>query len=59
MAKKKSIPGLTPEQKLQQALHLYHVARQLKEAALRQFHPEWDEQQIKKKLKELFLYGRY
>lgn len=49
---------LTPEQKLQQSVYLYNFARKLKETSLKQFHPDWTDEQIKQKLKELFLYAR-
>ena len=32
-------------------------AREWKRAALRQLHPDWTEQQIDQKVRELFLYG--
>lgn len=51
-------PKLTPEQKLRQAVNLYNSARRLKEAYLRQMHPDWDDEKIKRKLKEFFLYAR-
>ncbi|MCD6375358.1 MAG: hypothetical protein J7L94_07505 [Caldisericaceae bacterium] len=48
---------LTPEQKLEQAFRLYFLARELKKAALRQAHPDWNEEQIEQKVKEIFLYA--
>jgi len=49
---------MTPEQKLHVALRPYYTARQLKEAALRHDHPDWTEEEIKKKVREIFLYAR-
>jgi hypothetical protein len=49
---------MTPEQKLHVALRLYYTARQLKEAALRQDHPDWAEEEIKEKVRVIFLYAR-
>ena len=49
---------LTPEQKLIQSLRLYHAAKELKTAALRKFHPELSQQEIQKKVKEIFLYAK-
>ena len=49
---------LTPEQKLTQALRLYTNARDLKIAGLKKFHPELSDQEIEKKVKEIFLYAR-
>ncbi len=48
---------MTPEQKLNIALDLYHSARQLKRAYLIKLHPDWNEEQIDKKLREIFLYA--
>jgi hypothetical protein len=49
---------LTPEQKLTQSLRLYYNAKELKAAALRKFHPEMNEVQIKEKVEEIFLYAK-
>jgi len=42
------------EDKLTQALRLYHSALQLKIAALRQFYPQLSEQEIEDKAKRIF-----
>ncbi|MDM8549924.1 hypothetical protein QUF72_07600 [Desulfobacterales bacterium HSG2] len=55
---KKIFQSMTPEQKLQAALNLYHSARNLKAAALRQQHPDWSEEKIEQKVREIFLYAR-
>jgi len=49
---------VTPEQTLHVAIRPYYTARQLKEAALRHDHPGWTEEEIKKKVREIFLYAR-
>ena len=49
---------MSPEQKLDLALRLYHSARGLKAAALRHRHPDWDEEEVQAKLREIFLYAR-
>ena len=49
---------MSPEQKLNAALKLYNSARQLKRASLKTFHPDWSEEQIEGKLKEIFLYAQ-
>jgi len=49
---------MTPEEKLNIALRLYESARLLKRAGLRALHPDWDEEQITKKVREIFLYAR-
>jgi len=49
---------MTPEQRLQAFLQLCRSARRIKEAALRQFNPDWSEDQIKLALRESFLHAR-
>lgn len=49
---------LTPEQKLKEALRLYHSARELKIAAMKKFHPELSDKEIKEKVKKVFFYAR-
>ena len=48
---------MTGEQKLRAAAALYWSARALKAAALRQQHPEWTEEQVQSKVKEIFLHA--
>lgn len=48
---------MTPEQKLNQALLLYHSARELKAAALRTKRPDWTEEQVQAEVREIFLYA--
>jgi len=54
----KKTTKLTPEQKLTQSLRLYFNAKELKIAALRKYNPELSEQEIQKKVKEIFLYAK-
>jgi len=49
---------LHPEQKLRLFLDLYSCAHKLKEAGLRLQHPDWTDEQIQNKVKEIFLYAR-
>jgi len=49
---------MTPEEKLNIALRLYYSAKELKEVGLRVQHPDWNEEMIKDKLREIFLYAR-
>jgi len=49
---------LTPEQRLKQALKLYHSAKELKFAAIKKFHPELSDKKIKEKVKKIFFYAR-
>jgi hypothetical protein len=50
--------SMTPEEKLNVALRLYHSARQLKMAVLHHDHPDWTEKEIQEKVREIFLYAR-
>lgn len=49
---------MSPAKKLEIAQQLYWSARNLKAAALRQEHPDWSEEQIGEKVKEIFLYAQ-
>lgn len=49
---------MSPEKKLKLSFELYHTARGLKAASLRQSNPDWTEQQVQDKVKEIFLYAR-
>ena len=55
---KRIFKSMTPEQKLNAALSLYHSARELKAAGLRIKYPNLDEEKIQEKLREIFLYAR-
>jgi hypothetical protein len=54
----KYFKSISPEKKLELALNLYYSARKLKEAGLRKQHPEWNDEVIKQKVREIFLYVR-
>ncbi|MHA1370718.1 MAG: hypothetical protein ACTSRA_13540 [Promethearchaeota archaeon] len=49
---------MSPEQKLRLFLDLHECAWNLKAAGLRFQHPDWTEEQIQNKVKEIFLYAR-
>jgi hypothetical protein len=49
---------MTPEQRIRTAMRLYSTARQIKAAALRAAHPDWDERRIAEEVREAFLYAR-
>jgi len=49
---------MTPEQKLRVASGLYHFARELKATGLRVQHPDWSQEEIEDKVREIFLYAR-
>lgn len=48
---------MTGERKLRTAFDLYWSARKVKAARLRQLHPEWSEEQVGEKVKEIFLHA--
>ncbi len=55
---KKIFQAMAPAQKLEMALRLYYSARDLKAAGLRAQHPDWTEDQIEAKVREIFLYAQ-
>ena len=48
---------MSPARKLEVAQQLYWSARNMKAAYLRSQHPDWDEEQIQRKVKEIFMYA--
>lgn len=50
--------SMTPEQKLKVALRLNYSAQELKAAGLRSLHPDWSEEKIRTKIREIFFYAR-
>jgi hypothetical protein len=48
---------MTPEQKLNVYLALYHSAYMLKKAAIEKLHPDWAEEQILQAVKKAFLHA--
>jgi len=50
--------SMAPERKLRVALQLYYSAKELKAAGLRSQNPDWSEDQIQNKVREIFLYAR-
>ena len=55
---KRIFQSMTPEQKFKVALELYYSARELKAAGLRSKEPDWTEEMIQDKVREIFLYAR-
>jgi hypothetical protein len=49
---------MTPAERLNAFFMLYRSARKIKGAALRQFHPDWSENQIQGAVRESFLHAR-
>jgi hypothetical protein len=52
------IKKMTPEQRFEVSMRLYWSARHLKEAAIRQHHPDWTDEQVQQAVKEAFMYAR-
>lgn len=50
--------AMTPEQKLRAAEGLYDSARDLKAAVLRQDHPGWTEEQIRRAVRDWLTHAR-
>ena len=50
--------AMTPEQKLRAAERIYWTARSLKAAWLRAQHPDWSEDQVQHKVREIFRNAR-
>jgi hypothetical protein len=55
---KRIFQSMTPEKKLEVALQLYYSAKELKAAGLRFQNPDWTEERIQDKVREIFLYAR-
>ncbi len=55
---KNRFEGMSPEKKLELALRLYYSARELKEASLKTFHPDWNTEKITEEVRKTFLYAR-
>ena len=49
---------MSPEKKLDVAMHLYYSARELKAAGVKADHPDWDEKQVQQAVREAFRYAR-
>lgn len=50
--------GMSPGKKLQLSLQLYHSAWELKKAAIKSKHSDWDEKRIEDEVRKTFLYAR-
>jgi hypothetical protein len=46
--------AMTSSQKLRIAMDLYRSARELKAAGLRRQHPDWSEEGVREKVREIF-----
>ena len=50
--------AMSPEKKLNLAMRLYHSARELKAAWIRQQHREWSEEEVQSAVREAFINAR-
>ncbi|HRQ90604.1 MAG TPA: hypothetical protein PLA50_17555 [Bacteroidia bacterium] len=48
---------MSGRQKLRSAFQLYWAARKLKAARLREQYPQWSEEQVQQRVKEIFMYA--
>ncbi len=55
---KRIFQAMSADQKLSAALKLYYSAKELKAAGLRVQNPDWTEDMIREKVREIFLYAR-
>jgi hypothetical protein len=53
-----SLRRLSGEEKLREAFRLYWSARKLKTAAVREQHPDWSEDEVERRVREIFLHAR-
>lgn len=54
----KRFKDFSPEKKLELSMQLYYSAKELKRAALKQIHPDWNDVQIEKEVRRIFMYAR-
>ena len=52
-----TLRSMTGAQKLRTAFGLYWSARKLKAARLREQHPDWTEEQVQQRVKEIFMHA--
>jgi hypothetical protein len=50
--------AMTPAERLQQAERLYWMARRLRAAQERALHPDWSEEDVQRRVREVFLRAR-
>lgn len=55
---KRIFQSMTPEQKLKVSLRLYYSAKELKTTGLRSQNPDWTEERLRYRVREIFLYAR-
>ena len=52
------LQAMEPEKKLKVAQMLYYSAKEMKTAGLKVQHPDWTEEKIEERVREIFLYAR-
>jgi Rv0078B-related antitoxin len=52
------IKKMSPQQKLEASMSLYHSAKKLKAAWLKQQHPDWTSEQIDQAVRKAFAHAR-
>jgi hypothetical protein len=50
--------NFSAEKKLDLSMKFYYSAKELKRAALKQFHPEWNDTKIDEEVRRIFLHAR-
>jgi len=54
---REALRALSGEQKLRTSFALYWEARKVKSARLREQYPDWSDEQIEQRVKEIFMYA--
>jgi len=57
-AQSEILKKMSPQQKLEASMNLYHSARKLKAAWLGQLHSDWSAEKIKREVREAFVNAR-
>jgi len=55
---KNRFKDFSPQKKLDLSMQLYYSAKELKRAALKQFHPDWNDDKINEEVRRIFLHAR-
>ena len=55
---KNRFQNFSPQKKLDLSMQLYFSARELKRAAVKHFHPDWNEKRIDEEVRKVFLRAR-
>jgi hypothetical protein len=52
------LKSMKPGEKIRLALRLYYSARKLKFFGIKDLHPDWSDEEVLRKVREVFLYAR-